>query len=86
MGREVFGGDESELAAAAAWTKSVRELQAQVVKLTTGARTTEHLATDKAESGTALAAAAEKKAQAKAKAKAKATEAAAARGANGTPP
>ena len=25
--RDVFGGDENELAAAAAWTKSVRELQ-----------------------------------------------------------
>ena len=38
LGRDVFGGDEDELADAAAWTKSVRELQTQVLKSTTGAR------------------------------------------------
>ena len=38
LGRDVFGGDENELAAAASWTKSVRELQSQVLKLTSGNR------------------------------------------------
>ena len=38
LGRDVLGGDENELAAAAAWTKSVRELRSQVLKLTIGNR------------------------------------------------
>ena len=32
--REVFGGDEEEMLAAAAWNRSIRDLQAQVSKLT----------------------------------------------------
>ena len=68
LGRDVFGGDENELAAAAAWTKSVRELQAQVQKLTSGGNRPDFTAEAIEESS--LLSAAEKKRLAKAKAKA----------------
>jgi len=68
LGRDVFGGDENELAAAAAWTKSVRELQAQVLKLTSGGNRPDFSAEGTEESS--LLSAAERKRLAKAKAKA----------------
>ena len=68
LGRDVFGGDENELAAAAAWTKSVRELQAQVQKLTSGGNRPDFTVEGSEESS--LLSAAEKKRLAKAKAKA----------------
>ena len=67
LGRDVFGGDENELAAAAAWTKSVRELQSQVLKLTSGNRP--DISVEAAEDNSLLTSA-ERKRLAKAKAKA----------------
>ena len=37
LGREVFGGDENEMVAAAAWAKNIKDLQQQVSRLTTAA-------------------------------------------------
>ena len=75
--REVFGGDEEEMLAAAAWNRSIRDLQAQVSKLTGGQSQTTDLASE--ETGARQA---DKKAKAAAKAKAQAA-AAAGRGADG---
>ena len=75
--REVFGGDEEEMLAAAAWNRSIRDLQAQVSKLTGGQSQTTDFASE--ETGARQA---DKKAKAAAKAKAQAA-AAAGRGAGG---
>ena len=79
LGRDVFGGDENELAAAAAWTKSVRELQSQFLKLTSGSR--QETSAD-ADDLSRMLSSAEKKSLAKAKAKVKAGAHAASTGSN----
>ena len=77
MQREVFGGDEEEMLAAAAWKRFIRDLQAQVSKLTGSQSHTTEQASE--ETGGRQA---DKKARAAAKAKA-ALAAAAGKGANG---
>ena len=63
--RQVFGGDEEEMSAAAAWNRSIRDLQAQVSKLTGSQSQTMDHASE--ETGARQA---DKKARAAAKAKA----------------
>lgn len=77
LGREVFGGDEDELVAAAAYTKSLRELQAQVVKITQSSGRQQQ---DEATEDSPLLSNAEKKRLAQGKAKARAAAQAAGTG------